>query len=96
MPIGVMWYRHEVADRVAILNIYVHEEFRRMKVATRLLEFLVGAYTTTSEVVTGFVNELSEPWCVACGFKQLSPHNWVLPIDREPKEVGDGGSTSAQ
>jgi GNAT superfamily N-acetyltransferase len=75
-PVGVLWYRHTMANLIEILNVYTHEFYRRRGVATAML-FKLRQWYPKRMVCTAHGNHRSTPWLVKNGFTH-QPHGWFL------------------
>lgn len=82
-PIGLLWADHSLKRGILISNIYVEDIYRRIGIATRLLEQL-WSWDGTKLIFTHSGNKLSNPWMKKCGFikdeiigLKLTKKNWL-------------------
>jgi GNAT superfamily N-acetyltransferase len=75
-PQGFIWFRYPFLNVVELLYIFVHEDFRRIGVATMMLEHL-KEFNPGHTIAGAKVNEASRLWCLKNGFVNTE-NGWFL------------------
>lgn len=75
-PIGTLWFTHCGAHTIDITSIYVIDHFRRLGVATYLVDKLHETFPSTKAIITGTGNKESIPWLKKLGFKFSKSYGW--------------------
>lgn len=75
-PIGTLWFSRCGAHTLDILSLYVIDHYRRLGVATFLLDSLSKAYPTTKAIITGEGTKQSTKWLKKNGFKRNKADGW--------------------
>lgn len=94
MPVATVWWRFsDHTDRIAILNSYVMEAFRRMGLRTLLHQAMVFRYPAFT-ITTQSANDKSKPWLEKNGFVKTQG-GWHCP-PQEPAAAKPGRSVAKQ
>lgn len=76
-PVGVLWFSFETQSHaIEIINIYVSENARRLRVATNLHEWLENEYSK-APIVTGHSTGDGKLWLQSLGY-EITTWGWAL------------------
>ena len=82
-PIAFIWFSRNLRNHTEVGYIFVHEKYRRQRIATYMLDEL-RSWWPENIICTALGNEFSTPWLKRSGFVENNSGWFLYPSPSQP------------